>query len=155
MRKSLALAALMALAFVSAPAQGMAQTAQGWTYAYVDGAATATRRNEDGDVTATMTCRPPDGAIVLSAEFGRDARSARSAQVRIGQGMAINVPATTEGRGRRQRIVINLPQRPPILAAIQPTDELAVTVGAVTKGLGAGSGRQMEEVAFACWSGGA
>lgn len=155
MRKILAAAALGALAFVSAPSPSAAQSASGWTYAYANGAATATRRNEDGDVTATMTCRPPDGAIVLSAQFGRDARNVRTAQVRIGQGLALNVPATTEGRGGRAQVVINLPQRPPILAAVQPTDEISVTVGNVTKGLGAGSGRQMEDVAYACWAGGA
>jgi hypothetical protein len=155
MRKSLAAVALSALALISAPAPSAAQSAQGWTYAYVEGAATATRRDEDGDVIATITCRPPDGVMVLSAQFGRDARNTRTAQVRIGQGLALNVPAETEGRGGRARVVVNLPQRPPILAAVQRDDELSVTVGGVTKGLGIGSGRQMEEVAYACWSGGA
>jgi hypothetical protein len=154
MRKYLIATALTALAFVFAPAPGMAQTAPGWSYAYTEGVATATRRDDDGDVVATITCRPPEGVMVLSAQFGRDANNTRTAQVRIGQGLALNVPATTEGRGGRARVVVNLPQRPPILAAVQRDDELTVTVGNVTKGLGAGSGRQMEDVAYACWSGG-
>lgn len=155
MRKSLAAAALFALAFVSAPAPAAAQSPPGWSYAYTDGNAVATRRDEDGDTIATITCRPPDGVMVLSAEFGRDARSTRSAQIRIGQGMALNVPASTEGRGRRARVVIDLPQSPPILAGVQHDDEISVTVGNVTKTLGQGSGRQMQEIAYACWSSGA
>lgn len=152
MRKILALAAACALTGIAAPAPSSAQTADGWTYAYADGVAAATRRDGRGDVVATISCRPPDGVMVLSAEFGRDAHNTRVAQVRIGQGLAINVPASTEGRGSHARVVINLPQRPPVLAAVQRDDELTVTVGDVTKGLGIGSGRQMEEVAYACWS---
>ncbi|MDX2277499.1 MAG: hypothetical protein NW206_18785 [Hyphomonadaceae bacterium] len=152
MRMTLALAALIAC--MSAPAPSFAQVADGWSYAYVDGVATATRRDSDGDVTATITCRPPDGVMVLSAEFGRDARGTRTAQLRIGQGLALNLPAETEGRGGRARVVIDLPQRPPVLAGVQPSDEIAVTVGGVTKALGVGSGRQMEDVAYACWSAG-
>jgi hypothetical protein len=152
MRKFMAAVALTALALVSAPAA--AQTAPGWTYAYTDGAATATRRDEDGDVIATITCRPPDGVMVLSTQF-RGAGGTRSAQVRIGQGLALNVPASSEGRGGRARVVINLPQRPPILAAVQRDDELTVTVGSETQSLGRGSGAQMEAVAYACWSTGA
>ena len=81
-----------------------------------------------GRVTATLTCRPPTGDIVVTDyTLARDARGARTAAVRIGA-MSVNVPMTLEGRGRNRAVVINLPQRPPILAAVQPNDRLSVTV---------------------------
>ena len=138
-------------AFAAAPS--FAQTAPGWTYAYTAGVATATRVDDRNRVVASMTCRPPDGVMVLSdMTFGNDARNVRTAAVRIGQ-MTINVPATVQGRGRRAQLNINLPQRPPVLAAVQQQDELSVTVNNVTHGYGAGSGKQMEDVAYACWQG--
>ena len=144
-----AFACVLALAGPSA-----AQTAPGWTYGYADGAATATR-TEDGRVTATISCRPPDGQLVVTDHtFARAARGVRTVQIRIGQGLAISVPATSEGRGRNARVIVNLPQRPPILAGVQPQDELAITVSNVTHTYGRGSGVQMEQVAYACWSGG-
>ena len=149
-----ALCALAALAVLGAPGVGSAQTAPGWTYGYIEGAATATRTDDHGDIVASMTCRPPDGVMVLADNtFGRAASRASSAAVRIGQ-LTINVPATVEGRGRHARVLINLPQRPPVLAGVQRDDELQVTVNNVTHGYGVGSGRQMEDVAYACWQGG-
>ena len=64
------------------------------------------------------------------------------------------MPATSEGRGRNARVIVNLPQSPPILAGVQPQDELQIIVSNVTHTYGSGSGRQMAEVAYACWSGG-
>lgn len=142
--------AAWALADVSA-----AQTSTpGWSYGYAEGAAIATHTDADGDLVATITCRPPDGVMVLADySFGRGERRAATATVRIGQ-MSINVPASSEGRGGRAHLSINLPQRPPVLAAVQREDALSVTVNEVTHSYGAGSGKQMEDVAYACWQGG-
>lgn len=129
-----------------------AQPVPGWTYAYVEGAATATHTDDEGDVVATLSCRPPDGVMVLTDhKFGRAARGVSTVAVRVGQ-MTINVPARTEGRGGRARVVIDLPQRPPVLAGVQRDDTLSVTANNVTHSYGPGSGRQMEEIAHACWS---
>mgnify|MGYP006337534249 CR=1 FL=1 len=79
-----------------------------WTYAYIEGVATATQRDDGGRVTATLTCRPPTGDIVIhDYRLGneRAVRRATTAAVRIGV-MSVNVPMTLEGRGRN-RVVEN------------------------------------------------
>lgn len=144
------LAACVFAAALAVPAVAPAQQ-EGWTYAYVEGVATATQRDDDGDVTATLTCRPPTGDIVITDyTLGRAARRANSAAVRIGA-LSVNVPMTVEGRGRNARVLINLPQRPPILAAVQPTDRLSVTVNNETHTYMEGGPARMREVAYACW----
>ncbi len=146
MRKLLA-ACVCAIA-LAAPGGSFAQQQEGWSYAYVDGVATATERDERGRVTATLTCRPPEGAIVITDfTFGGSARRARTAAVRIGN-MSVNVPME---RGDRRAITINLPQRPPILAGVQPNDNLSVTINNQTRTYHDGSATRMKEVAYACW----
>ena len=130
----------------AAPAQQ-----DGWSYAYTDGVATATERDDDNRVTATLTCRPPTGDIVITDySLARAARRANTAQVRIGA-MAVNVPASVQGRGRERALVINLPQRPPVLAAVQPNDQLSVTVNGESRTYRTGGPAKMREVAYACW----
>jgi hypothetical protein len=149
MRKLLAVC-VCALA-LAAPGASPAQQQAGWTYAYVEGVATATERDNRGRVTATLTCRPPEGDIVISDfTLTRVARRAETAAVRIGS-MSINVPMEISGRGRNRAVTINLPQRPPILAAVQPTDNLSVTVNNETRTYHDGSATRMKEVAYACW----
>ncbi|HYD86103.1 MAG TPA: hypothetical protein VEA80_01380 [Vitreimonas sp.] len=150
MRKLFA-ACVCALA-LGAPGVSSAQSEEGWRYEFTaDGVATATQRDERGRVTATITCRPPEGDIVISDfTFGRQGRRASTAAVGIGQ-LTVNVPAATSGRGRNQAVTINLPQRPPILAGVQPNDRLSVTVNGRTNTYLAGSAQKMREVAFACW----
>lgn len=145
------IAACVCAAALSAPAIAPAQGQDGWSYAYVEGVATATQRDDRGRVTATLTCRPPSGDIVIrDYTLVRRARGANTAAVRIGA-MQVNVPMTLEGRGRDRAVVINLPQRPPILAAVQPTDRLSVTIGNETHTYLEGGPAKMREVAYACW----
>lgn len=149
MRKLLA-ACVCALA-LGAPGLSPAQEREGWSYAYVDGVATATQRDDRGRVTATLTCRPPEGNIVIhDFTLAGAGRRADTSAVRIGA-MTVNVPSRVEGRGRNRALVINLPQRPPILAAVQPTDRLSVTVNNETHTYMEGAPARMREVAFACW----
>lgn len=130
----------------AAPAQQ-----SGWTYAYTDGVATATERDSNGRVTATLTCRPPTGDIVITDySLARAGRRANTAAVRIGA-LSVNVPASVQGRGRERALVINLPQRPPILAAVQPNDQLSVTVNNQTHTFRDGGPDKMKEVAYGCW----
>lgn len=151
MRNKLA-AAICVLALCAVP--GASAQGSAWSYAYADGAATATQRDSDGNVVMTMSCRPPDGDIILTdATFGRPARGATRASVRIGA-MSVEVPATSERQRRnKNRITIRLPQRPPILAAVQPTDQLSVTVNGETHIYAPGGPARMGEVAYACWQG--
>ena len=136
---------------LAAPSVAPAQQQEGWSYAYLEGVATATLRDGRGRTTATLTCRPPTGDIVLTDfTLARSARGASQASVRIGA-MAVNVPMTLEGRGRNRAVSINLPQRPPILAAVQPTDQLSVTVGNQTRTFQDGGPQKMKEVAYGCW----
>jgi hypothetical protein len=145
------MAACVCAAALAAPAVAPAQEQNGWTYAYVDGVATATQRDDRGRVTATLTCRPPEGDIIIhDYTLVRRARGADTAAVRIGA-MQVNVPMSLDGRGRERAVVINLPQRPPILAAVQPTDRLSVTVNNETHTYLEGGPQKMKEVAYACW----
>jgi hypothetical protein len=144
------LAACACALALAAPGVTSAQQ-EGWTYAYADGVATATQRDGRGRVTATLTCRPPEGDIVITDyTLARRARGAETASVRIGQ-MAINVPMEVSGRGRNRAVTINLPQRPPILAGVQPNDNLSVTVNDQTHTYMTGGPARMREVAYACW----
>lgn len=147
MRKLLAgMACALTLAVPAA-----AQDREGWTYQFANGVATATQTGENGRVTATMTCQPPTGDIILTDyTLARAARRATVATVRIGA-LAVNVPMRVEGRGRNRTVVINLPQRPPILAGVQPTDRLSVTINDQTHTYLDGGPAKMREVAWACW----
>lgn len=141
---------------LAVPSVAPAQQQEGWSYAYTEGVATATQRDSRGRTTATLTCRPPTGDIVLTdytiaqARGARGLRGATQAAVRIGA-MSVNVPMTMEGRGRNRTVVINLPQRPPILAAVQPNDRLSITVNSETVTYMEGGPARMREVAYACW----
>ncbi len=136
---------------LAVPSVAPAQQQEGWSYAYLEGVATATLRDDRGRTTATLTCRPPTGDIVLTDfTLARNARGASQAAVRIGA-MAVNVPMTLEGRGRNRTVVVNLPQRPPILAAVQPNDRLSITVNNQTVTYADGGPARMREVAYACW----
>lgn len=148
MRKLLAV--FVCAAALAVPSTGGAQQ-EGWSYAYVNGIATATQRGDNGRVSATLTCAPPTGDIIITDyTLARAGRRAEQAAVRIGA-MTVNVPARLEGRGRNQALVINLPQRPPILAAVQPNDALSVTVNNQTHTYMTGGPARMREVAYACW----
>jgi hypothetical protein len=136
---------------MAVPCVAPAQQREGWSYAYTEGVATATQRDSRGRVTATLTCRPPTGdLIVTDYTLASEARGARTAAVRIGV-MSVNVPMSLEGRGRNRAVVINLPQRPPILAAVQPNDRLSVTVNNETHTYMEGGPQKMREVAYGCW----
>ena len=109
MRKLLAAAACVLT--LAVPSVSSAQQA-GWQYAYVDGVATATQRDDRGRVTATLTCRPPTGDIVITDyTLARAGRRQTHAAVRIGA-MSINVPMQTAGRGRNAAVTINLAEVP-------------------------------------------
>lgn len=143
------LAAGLGLLALSAPGVSHAQV--GWTYEYVNGVATATERDDRGRVTATITCAPPTGDIIISDfTLVRAARRATTSSVRIGV-MSVTVPSRIEGRGRERALMINLPQRPPILAAVQPADQLSVTVNNETHTFRDGGPQKMRDVAYACW----
>jgi hypothetical protein len=136
---------------LAVPSIGAAQAQEGWNYAYTDGVATATQRDSRGRITATLTCRPPEGDLVIhDYTLARHGRGASTSAVRIGA-MSVNVPSRVEGRGRNRALVINLPQRPPILAGVQPTDQLSVTVNSETHTYMNGAPAKMREVAYACW----
>jgi hypothetical protein len=144
-------AACVCAVALAVPSASVAQQQEGWTYAYLEGVATATQRDDRGRVTATMTCRPPTGDIVITDyTLARVARRATTAGVRIGN-LTVNVPMELSGRGRNRVVTINLPQRPPILAAVQPTDRVSVTVNNETHTYLAGSADRMKEIAYACW----
>lgn len=144
-------AAAVCVAALAVPGVSPAQNQPGWSYAYIEGVATATQRDDDGRVTATLTCSPPTGDLIITDyTLGRHARGANSAAVRLGN-LTINVPASVDGRGRNARLIIPLPQRPPILAGLQESDRLSVTVNNQTHTYLAGSGPRMREVAYACW----
>jgi len=145
-----AVAAAFAFVTMATPAV-CAADAPGWTYSYDNGVATATQHDDRGKVTATMTCRPPDGDIIFSDyTLGRVARRANQASIGVGN-MSVTIPASVQRVGRDQVLTIHLPQRPPILAGVQPTDHITVTVAGRSQTYGDGSGVQMKDLAYACW----
>jgi len=144
------LAASVVVLTLAAPGVAPAQQSA-WTYEYTNGIATATEHDDHNRVTATITCAPPTGDIIITDyTLARAAQRARTSAVRIGA-MQVNVPSRVEGRGRQAALMINLPQRPPILAAVQPTDQLSVTVGNQTRTFSEGGPQKMKEVAYGCW----
>lgn len=150
MRVAAALACALAL---MAPGAVLAQDANAptWTNDYTGGTVTATEHDSHGRITATITCRPPDGVMVL-ADYTLigPGRGAQRADVKIGN-LSVNIPSRVDGRGRDQALRIDLPQRPPILAAVQPTDHIAITVNRQTRELSDGSATEMKTVAYGCW----
>lgn len=149
MRKHVVAALAIAAVAVSAVSAKAAQ--EGWSYAYTNGVVTATQMGERNRPAVTLTCSPPTGDIVITDyTLGRSARRATRADVRIGN-LSVNVPMTLEGRGRNAAVVIHLPQRPPILAGVQQSDHLSVTVGGQTATYGGASAMQLKDVAYGCW----
>ncbi|MBS0384108.1 MAG: hypothetical protein JSS00_02015 [Proteobacteria bacterium] len=145
------LAAVLCMATLSAPSFSAAQTQSTWTSSYTDGVVTATETDARGRITAMIQCRPPTGDLVLSDfTLARDGRRARTSAVGIGN-MTVNVPSRVERNGRDDALMINLPQRPPILAGVQPTDHITVTVNNRSHTLSDGSAVKMKEVAYGCW----
>ena len=146
-------AALCVLVIAAGAAIAQTPAAAGWSYAYADGVATATQRDERGRVTATLSCQPPAGDLILTDfTLARAARRATSAAVAIG-GFSVTVPSAVERRGRARVLVVHLPQRPPILAGVQPRDRVTVTVNNQAHAYLEGSATQMKNVAYACWGG--
>lgn len=148
-------AAMVVLACALGASAASAQQAypNGWTSNYVNGVVTATQVDNRNRTVVTITCQPPTGDMTLSdLTFGGAGRRASTVAVKIGN-MSINVPARAERQGRADAVAIRLPQSPPILAAVQPTDELSVSIGNNTHSYGPGSGLRMKEVAYACWAG--
>src|SRR5688572_27050595 len=97
------LAACVCVVALAVPSVSPAQQA-GWTYAYTNGVATATERDDRGRVSATITCRPPTGDIVITDyTLGNAGRRAQSSAVRIGA-MSVNVPSSVTGRGRERAL---------------------------------------------------
>jgi hypothetical protein len=136
-----------------APVSAQDANAPNWTSDYTDGVVTATERDSHGRVTATITCRPPDGVMVLADYTLVGAgRRAQRADVKIGN-LTVNIPSRVDGRGRDQALRIDLPQRPPVLAGVQPTDHITITVNRQTRELSDGSAMKMKEVAYGCWGG--
>ena len=154
MRKMFVAACLTLGLIGAASLQGAARADEpGWTYAYAGGIATATQRDDRGRVTATLTCRPPTGDLIITDyTLVRDRRANRAA-VGIGN-LTINVPPSVDRAEGGRALIVRLPQRPPILAGVQPSDRLTVAVGGRTHTYLAGSATRMSEVAYACWQGG-
>jgi len=148
----LTVAAACAFAALVAPSLSAAQAVDGWSYAYSGGVAAATQADNHNHTTVSLSCSPPTGDIIIADYgFGRAARNVRTAIVKIGNGVQVNIPATLEGRGRDQFVSVKLPQRPPILAGVQPHDQLTVTVNNVTHAYTGDSGAQLKNIAYACW----
>ncbi len=145
MRIILAAACLLALAGTAA-----AQS-NNWTYRYDAAAGLAVAQSRDGgDLSATFTCRPPDGQLVIT-DYTLGRRRVSEAQVRVGD-ITITVPARQERADGKRVLVISLPQAPPILAgALQPTAAMSITAGGRSHTLQEGAGTRLREVAYNCW----
>ena len=143
-------AVLGALTFL-APQAAQGQASNGWNYEYAGGVAKAQQADAHGRPSVSLSCQPPTGDIIIADYgFGRQ-RRVTTAAVKVGNGITVNIPATLEGRGRDQFVSVRLPQRPPVLAGVQPHDQLTVTVNNVTHAYSGDSGEQLRNIAYACW----
>src|SRR4029078_3106111 len=146
------LAAALCIATLATPGFSAAQSQSTWTNSCTDGVVTATETDNHGRVTAMIQCRTTTGDLVLSDfTLARDGRRARTSGVGIGN-MTVNVPSRVERNGRDDALMINLPQRPPILAGVQPSDHITVTVNNRTHTLSDGRAGKMKEDTDGCWS---
>lgn len=144
MRHALAAAILLSLAL---PATAQSSN---WTFQYLNGVSTAATTDDRGRPSATFTCRPPTGDLIIT-EYTLGRRRADRAEVRVGT-MSITVPARIERQGRDRMLVIPLPQAPPILAAaLDPQAAVTITADGRNRTLPEGAGAKLREVAYACW----
>lgn len=155
MRHLIAAAALLALsACASAPPP--AASAGGWTYAYdaAHGQAIATQTEPNGSVSATFSCQPPTGDLVV-ADYSL-ARGAGDAQATIRvDTFSITVPARYgSGATGQPALLVPLPQRPPVLAAARAGVPMTIAVGGRSHELAEGAAQKLQEVAYACWTSG-
>ena len=147
----LTIAAVLGALAIFAPQAARGQAVDGWSYEYANGVAKASLADARGRPSVALSCQPPTGDIIIADYgFGRQ-RSVTTATVKIGGGIAVNIPATLVGRGRDQFVSVHLPQRPPILAGLQPHDQLTVTVNNVTHAYSGDSANQLRNIAYACW----
>ena len=147
----LTIAAALSVLALAAPSLAGAQAVDGWSYAYSGGVATAVQADNHDHTTVSLSCAPPTGEIIIADYSFRNTRRVTMAAVKIGAGIQVNIPATVEGRGRDQHVAVHLPQRPPILAGVQPHDQLTVTVNNETHSYTGDSGVQLRNIAYACW----
>lgn len=144
MRFVIAASLCLALAACASAPMG-APDAGGWSIGYDPASrlATASQRDPSGRVTATFTCRGPDGDLMIT-DYGLSGAS--EATVTVGA-LSIRVPARSGGGG----LSIALPQRPPILSAAGNNAQMAIAAGGRSHVLAAGASLKLREVADACW----
>jgi len=142
---------ILAAACLLAFAGTAAAQSNNWTYRYDASAGLATAQSRDGgNLSATFTCRPPDGQLVIT-DYTLGRRRVNQAQVRVGD-MTITVPARQDRVGRDRVLVISLPQAPPILAsALSPSAAMSITAGGRSHTLQEGAGTRLRDVAYNCW----
>ncbi len=149
MRMRLTLAALALLACGTAAADDGPGR---WTYGWDAGAGQAVATLREGErVAATIACRPPDGALVIS-DYVLGRRRASEASVEIGQS-SVSWPARQERGAEGRALVVSFPQSPPILAAaVDPNARVVIRAGRNSHEWARGGGEKLREVARACWA---
>jgi hypothetical protein len=107
--------------------------------------------SEDGDLATTISCRAPDGAMVITDyTLGRRGREVE-AQVQVDD-FAITVPGRFDrGENGERALLISLPQAPPVLAAVREGATMTVSANGRTRTLPRGAPQKMAEVAYNCW----
>jgi len=148
---------LLAAAVVSAALAGCATappapSAGGWSFDYdaAESLAIATQREPGGTVTATFTCRAPNGDLTIT-DFTLPGAS--RATVTVG-GFEMQAPARSETVAGRAALVVPLPQSPPALAAVREGVAMTIGAGGRRHALAAGAARHFQLVAQSCWPSG-
>jgi hypothetical protein len=158
-RVSAALAALAMLASCASapePTATSSTSTGGWRFDYdaASGVASAVQTQAGGGDTVAITCRAPDGDMVI-ADYTLARANAAQVDFAIRQ-ESIRVPAARgTGPDGRPALTVRLPRRPPNLGAYPAMDgTVRLTAGSATHTFASGAGEKIWQVAQACWPSG-
>jgi hypothetical protein len=148
MRRTLILAAALCALSACSSTPTSTRSTGSWTFAY--DAATGTASATQNDASASVSCRGPNGDMMLvDNSLGR--RGVSEAQFRIGE-QTINVPAQSDG----SRLTVRLPRRPPNLGAYAhlSNDTVSLSAGGRSHVYAPDAVQKIAQVANACWPSG-
>lgn len=158
MRRSLIVAAAFALAACAsspapAPPSPVTTSAGTWTYAFDagPGIASAILSGPDGRPQLRVTCQAPSGDLMVTDwTFSRAHQGDLPATVSVG-GASRTVTARAEGDGAgRQALMLALPPRDTLFAALTPSAPITTTAGGYTHHWAPGAASRLNDVINSC-----
>jgi hypothetical protein len=149
---ALAACALFASAAASV-APAAAQGSGAWSYAYINNEAVATERDSQGEITTTISCRPPSGELVIASyPLSRAGGGNKDVTITIGD-FRMETQGRVQRAGDERALVVRLQQSPPVIAGGRSrTAPVVISAGGRSHTLAPGGGQRLSDIAIACWS---